>query len=324
MIDAIVESVHSLITHNLPVRTNRTPSGWITFDCPMCSDKRSRGGVIESGAKISYHCFNCGYTTGWAMNPHLGKKFKDLAERLGASKQQIHQVQIDLLKNSEEIDLIAPVDYVYDSNKFKTVHLPEGVQNVEDLADDHPVKEYAVKRDLLGVYPLLYFPENPYKKRLIVPFTYNNELVGWTGRHINPPNKETAKYLNNTQPGYVFNVDRFAGQDRNIVIVTEGIFDAILIDGVSVLGNSVTPEQAHLIEKLGKTVILCPDRDEPGKQLIEQAVALGWHVSFPPWSPELKDAADAVERYGRLATVHSIISNATDNKIKIQVKTKIL
>ena len=47
------------------------------------------------------------------------------------------------------------------------------------------------------------------------------------------------------------------------------------------MGNSVTAEQAHLIDRLGKRVILCPDRDTAGKELIEQALELGWEVSFP-------------------------------------------
>ena len=77
------------------------------------------------------------------------------------------------------------------------------------------------------------------------------ELVGWTGRHIKPSlTKQTAKYLHKMQTGYVFNIDRFADSKREIVIVTEGVFDAILIDGVAIQGNSVGAEQAHLIEKV--------------------------------------------------------------------------
>ena len=124
--------------------------------------------------------------------------------------------------------------------------------------------------------------------------------------------------------GYVFNVDAFAGTEREIVIVTEGIFDAILVDGVAVQGNAVSPEQAQLIDKLGKRVILCPDRDNAGKDLIEQAITLDWEISFPPWHVDVKDAADAVARYGRLLTVASIIKYATDNKIKSQVKMRML
>lgn len=239
-------------------------------------------------------------------------------------KKDLHEVQIELMKNSEELDNSDDSSYVFNISKFDTVELPSNTENIEELDDHNPLKQYAKSRGLLGLYPLLHFNDVANKKRVIVPFTFNGEVVGWTGRHIAPPDKETPKYLHKLQPGYVFNIDRFADSKREIVVVTEGVFDAILLDAISVLGNSVTPEQAHLIDKLGKRVILCPDRDEPGKELIEQAVALGWEVSFPSWSTGIKDAADAVERYGRVATLQSIISSATDNKIKIQVKTKMM
>lgn len=323
-IDFLVEKVHRLLLDNLPVSTSKTPSGWNTMNCPMCSDKRKRGGLITTGARISYNCFNCGFTTGWAPNPTLGKKYKDLATILGATNEDIHKVQVDLLKYSEDLETEEFTDYVYNLQKFETVELPKDFSVVESLKEDHPIKIYAKERGLLGLYPLLYFNESLYKQRLVVPFTYNNEIVGWTARHINPPTKQTPKYLHKMQPGYVFNIDRFADSKREIVIVTEGVFDAILIDGVAIQGNSVGPEQAHLIEKLGKRIILCPDRDDAGIELMLQAAELGWEVSFPPWHVDCKDAADAVQRYGRLATVSSIIKHATNNKLKIEVKAKML
>lgn len=324
-LDSIVENVHRLLLDHLPIRATRTPSGWITFDCPMCTDKRKRAGVIAKSAKISYHCFNCGYTTGWSPSPQLGKKYIDLASRLGAPDDKIHSVRVEMFKNKEVLEGIVEENYVYNFSKFEVVELPENVMLVEDLPEDHDVKVYAKQRNLLGLYTLLYFPDDPiYAKRLVVPFTFNGDIVGWTARHINPPDKSTPKYLHKMSSGFVFNIDRFADSEREIVIVVEGVFDAIAIDGVAVLGNHVTPEQAHLIEKLGKRVILCPDRDKAGKELIEEALALGWEVSFPPWSKDIKDAADAVNKYGRLLTVASIIKHSTDNKIKAQVKAKML
>ena len=124
------------------------------------------------------------------------------------------------------------------------------------------------------------------------------------------------------QGGYVFNIDRFADSKRQIVIVTEGVFDAILVDGVAVQGNSVGAEQAHLLDKLSKRIILCPDRDDAGNEFIEQALALDWEVSS--WHVDCKDAPDAVQRYGRLATVSSIIKHATGNKLKARVKAKMI
>lgn len=323
-IDIIVEQVHRLLLDNLPVKTSRTPSGWITLNCPMCNDKRKRGGIITDSAKISYNCFNCGFKTGWTPGPSLGKKYKELASRLGVSDKEIHQIQMELLKYSDQLEALEESEYVYNIAKFNTVELPDDVQNIESLPEDHELKQYAYQRGILGIYPLLHFTDLANKRRVVVPFTYNGDVVGWCGRHIQPPNKNTPKYLLNTQPGYVFNIDRFVDNEREIVIVTEGIFDAILVDGVSVLGNTVTAEQAHLIDKLGKRVILCPDRDKAGKNLINQAIQLGWEVSFPPWAPDIKDAADAVNRYGRLATIHSIMHHSTANKIKIEVRAKML
>lgn len=324
MLDDIIQSVHRLLLDNLPIRSNRTPSGWNTFDCPMCNDKRKRGGIIVSGPKISFHCFNCGYKTGWSPTPHIGKKYRDLAEKLGADVSDLHAVQVELMKHSDDLVDVEDTGYVYNISKFEPIELPDNTTLVDNLPDDNPIKQYAYTRGVLGLYPLLHFDMFPHKKRLIVPFMFDNEVVGFTGRHIAPPDKDTPKYFHSLPPGYVFNVDKFADSNRDIVIVTEGVIDAILLDCVSVLGNKVTAEQAHLIEKLGKRVILCPDRDSAGKELIEQAVVLGWEVSFPPWASDIKDAADACDRYGRLATLHSIISNATANKIKIQVKTKML
>ena len=97
-----------------------------------------------------------------------------------------------------------------------------------------------------------------------------------------------------------------------------------MIDGIAVQGNHVTAEQAHLINKLNKRVIVCPDRDNAGKEFIEQALTLDWEVSFPPWHTDIKDAADAVLKYGRLATVSSIIQHATGNQLKARVKAKML
>jgi hypothetical protein len=290
----------------------------------MCDDSRKRAGVIVSGSKISYHCFNCHYVTGWSPSPHLSQRFKDLALTLGAPQDKIHKVQVEILKHSEHLEhQLEP--YVYSMRKFDVVDLPTDVTQIEDLPLEHEVRQYARQRGLEGIYPLLYFPNDPlYAKRLVVPFTFNGEVIGWTGRHISPPDKATPKYLHKMPSGYVFNIDRFADSDREIVIVVEGVFDAIGVDGIAVMGNHVTPEQAHLIERLGKRVILCPDRDKAGKELIDEALALGWEVSFPPWHKDIKDAADAVAKYGRLLTVASIIKHSTNNKIKAQVKAKML
>jgi hypothetical protein len=228
------------------------------------------------------------------------------------------------LRNQEHLTSADDYQYVYRDTKFEPVQLPKNCVLLEDLPEHHPVKQYAINRGIISWHQYLYFDEPGYRKRLVVPFMYNNELVGWTGRHIAPASKSVPKYLHNMQTGYVFNLDRFVNTEREILIVTEGVMDAIAVDGVAVLSNTVSTEQLQLIKKLNThRVILCPDLEKSGRPLIEQALDLGWEVSFPPWS-QCKDAADAARRYGRLLTVRSIIKHATDNKIKAQVKMRMI
>lgn len=323
--EQVIIAVHGLILDHVPPGTKRTPSGWMTLDCVMCNDRRHRGGIKTDGARISYNCFNCGFKTGWAPSPHLSKKFKKLVQRLGAAQTQIQQAQVLLLKHSNELANADQNNYgfQYDIQKFSPVEFPRGTVNLRDLPENHELVEYARSRKLLGLYDLYHIPTLENRRRVIVPFLYEKQLVGWSGRHINPANKNTAKYLTQHSPrGYVFNMDSFVYSQRDIVVVTEGLFDAIQLDGVSIHGNDLGAEQANIIEKLANRVILCPDRDKAGKKLIEQATDRGWEVSFPTW--KYKDAADAAQHHGRLATLAHVIQNSTSNITKAKVKAKMI
>ena len=65
-------------------------------------------------------------------------------------------------------------------------------------------------------------------------------------------------------------------------------------------------QQALLLNRLGKDIIVVPDRDSAGSKLVERAIELGWQVSMPDWSTDICDIGDAVDKYGRLYTLYSI------------------
>lgn len=324
-VNSVISAAHALLLDHLPVRSKRTASGWITFNCPLCGDRRKRAGVIQSGVRISYHCFNCAVKAGWAPFPSLSKKYRDLVQKLGASSEQIHKVTILLMTYRSQLEeLDESTLAIHSQNTFKTIDLPADTELVTDLDDDHEIKQYARDRGILDLVPLLHFPSDTLnKRRVMIPYMFNGEIVGWTGRHVSPPNKSVPKYLSNVQPGYVYNIDRFL-DDREIVVVVEGVIDAIMLDAVAVLSNSVSVEQASMINRLNKRVIVVPDRDQAGLQLVIAAINQGWEVSFPPWHTDCKDAAAACEKYGRLLTLASVIQHATNNPVKIQVQSKLL
>jgi hypothetical protein len=49
---------------------------------------------------------------------------------------------------------------------------------------------------------------------------------------------------------------------------------------------------------------------------------MGFYVSIPIWDDGVKDVNDAVLKYGRLPTLLSILQNATNNKIKVELNRR--
>jgi DNA primase len=142
--------------------------------------------------------------------------------------------------------------------------------------------------------------------------------VGWTARFLD---NKIPKYINHSQPGYVFGTD-LQHADWKYVIVTEGIFDALSINGLALMHNTISDAQARLIRSIGKEVVVVPDQDLPGMELVDRAVELGYSVSMPDWPDHIKDVNDAVIEYGRLGALLTIMQSRETSKIKIELRKK--
>jgi len=57
-------------------------------------------------------------------------------------------------------------------------------------------------------------------------------------------------------------------------------------------------------------------------KLVDRAVELGWAVSIPDWPADVKDINDAVIRWGKLATVITIMQARETSKIKIELSKR--
>ena len=167
-------------------------------------------------------------------------------------------------------------------------------------------------------YPFYWCPRTGFNNRLIIPFLYKGEIVGWTARAFSDAK---PKYLSEQQPGYVFNLDA-QHDDRQFVIVCEGPFDALSINGCALLGAEIKDSQNWLLKQLGKELVLVPDKDHEGPRTVEQAIEMGWSVSMPDWPDGVKDVNDAIIKLGRLATLYLILQSKESNGLKIQLKAK--
>jgi len=207
--------------------------------------------------------------------------------------------------------------------------LPEGAMTVlewintgylPDVAEDiGKIVEYIMGRGMdLDWYNWMWSPAPGYVDRVLIPFYQECKIVGYTGRKITDGK---PKYLTDSQSGYVFNIDAQT-HDRKYVIVVEGQFDAIAIDGVGIMTNEPNDTQVARLTALGREVICVPDRDNPGSKMLKHAIKNNWSASLPPWGDDVKDVADAVKKYGRLYTLTTILHYKVAGEIKINLLKK--
>lgn len=313
----------------LPSNRKTTPSGWTSFNSLCCHhrgekpDTRKRGGTkISSDGGWTYHCFNCNFKAGWSPGKLLSKNTKDLFKWMGMNEVDIGKLNLAALKIKDGQPVLAkPLNF-----ELKERELPDDTLSIMDWIkseqlpeiekDIGPVIDYIVSRGMeLEWYNWMWSAAPGYKDRVIIPFYHEGKIVGWTGRKITDGK---PKYLTDAQPGYVFNIDSQTFE-RKYIIVVEGQFDAIAIDGCAIMHNEPSETQCNRINMLNKEVVVVPDRDRAGAKMLKTALAHGWSVSLPPWEDDIKDVADAVNRYGRLYTLTTILKYRVHGEINLNL-----
>ena len=342
--------IQDTVTNLLPGKRKTSPNNWISFNAPCCThsgesqDTRGRGGLMftpEGG--VSYHCFNCQFKTGWQPGRHISYKFRKLLQWFGASENEIKRLVIEALRIK---DTISPdiAEKVKEEYVVKARPLPAEAISVSELVtflimndtnareEDyaHLTKsvEYLHSRKIdMQKYEFFVTSEtfSNMHKRVIVPFYWKGQLIGYTGRAIDDTIK--PKYYNSYENNVVFNMDN-QKKDSKFVLVMEGPFDAMAVDGIATCGDNISESQADLIDSLGKEVIVVPDFDLKevrgkkvwtGERLVNLAIEYGWSVSFPIWKDKVKDVSKAVELYGKLFTLQSILSSTESSRLKIEL-----
>lgn len=311
----------------LPAKRKTTPSGWTSFNAPCCihngetRDQKQRGGVIQEGNGISYHCFNCGYKASWQPGRPFSHKLRKLLQWFGAPDDVINKVAFDVMRENEGVEV---KQRLAELPTFNTVPLPDDAIKITDITNfdkySMAVLEYMAARNLNTDDTNYYWsPSLGYRDRLIIPFYFEGRVVGWTGRSVLPDKK--PKYLTEVQPGFVYGLDEQSFK-KSFAILCEGQLDAIHIEGCAIGGSEISDQQTMLLNRLQKQIIVVPDRDSAGKKLVEQAIELGFSVSMPEWEQGVNDIGDAVSKYGRLYTLYSITNSADESPLKIRLRAK--
>jgi 5S rRNA maturation endonuclease (ribonuclease M5) len=309
----------------IPGKKKLTNSKWHSFNAPCChnrghkADRRMRGGIIFDGPnKWTMNCFNCGFKCAFTLGRSLTKNTKQLLSWCGVDPDQITKWNFESLQHKDLLDFTNK-RREKKKVKFKETQLPDG----ELLDVNNPTHkvyiDYLQRRGItINEYPFLVTPnaEGRYNNRIIIPYTFNNKIVGHTSRFLD---NRMPKFINEQQPGYLFGYD-LQKADWQVCIVVEGIFDALSINGCALMHNTISEEQITLLNNLHRKIIVVPDQDKAGLEICDKALELGFSVSLPNW--EVKDVNDAVIKYGKTATMLSILQSETTSKIKIEMRKK--
>lgn len=315
----------------IPPRHKNAAKGWISFNAPCCShngetqDKRSRGGMVfGTDGSVVYHCFNCGFKTGWRPGLHFGLKIRKLMSWMGMEEAQIQRLALEALRGVDQA--IVEQERVKEEIKFEPRDLPSNTINLSkaiEAMDENAIAigNYIVERGFdLSDFNWMYSSDEGYNRRLIIPYTWQNEIIGYTARSIDIKTGK-GKYIQHVGSDYVFGIDQQKRYDK-FALVMEGPFDSIPLNGLAVLTNEVSERKAEIIDSLAREIIVVPDRDKSGGTLIDAAVEYGWSVAFPEWEDDVKDCADACLRYGRLYTLRSILATKQTSRLKIELLRK--
>jgi len=335
----VQELLKDLILQHLG-HLKRSRKEWLVRNCMMCHhqgespDRRGRFGIMFSAdGTIVIRCFNCKYSAKFIPGEPFSKKFQTFLLEIGIPAYDIKKLNFELYKEKSNLEVDPDIKLKRSITlKWVPAELPEDTLTINEwlnngCEDRNLLKcvEYAYKRGFRNFNELMWTPDKTamFNKRILLPFYYDKHIVGFTGRYFGtPPTKAVTKYHNTMPDDYIYNLDA-QSYDRKYVIVTEGVFDAYYTDGISTSGNTINAEQIAIINSLGKDVIVCPDNDSAGENLVNIALEQKWAVAFPEWGAGVKDPSKSVEKYGRLLTVTSIVQSAETNPLTIQLKWKL-
>jgi 5S rRNA maturation endonuclease (ribonuclease M5) len=254
---------------------------------------------------------------------------------LGAADSDVKRLVIEAIRirelvNPEEVKLEAE-----EKIEFKVRDLPQGAISFQALITHHILDDFRNVPPLLnsavdyvkdrkidtGKYDFYWTDSTDHSlhQRVIIPMYWEGKIIGYTSRTFVDSVK--PKYYSHYEPNLVFNLNN-QQRDSKFVIVCEGPFDAMSVDGVAVMSNECSETQAEIIESLGKEVIVVADRDKAGARLLQNAIEYGWSASFPVWQETCKDINEAVVKYGKLFVLKSIIDSKETSKLKIELMRK--
>lgn len=298
------------------------PRGFVDVDCPMCNDRRERGGFKFDGESTGYSCWNCQekfkYEEGTGK---LSRKAREILEAFGITRDDLIEIRSALFSPPVEKDITLD-NFTKVKLTTPEVAFPDRTRPL--LSEGHEefqeaLLEYLIKRKIDPLKTTFYFSLSPKMlRRIIIPFWRDGKLIYWQARTIDDVK---PRFLNCVvaKDAVMYGYDQLHSYETAPLFITEGVFNAILVDGMSIMGAVLNQAKIEILKKSKRRIIFVRDRDSQGDALSKQVLDNGWEITTV--DNRVNDINESVQKFGLPYTALSLLKNARCPTNKLQSST---
>ena len=288
--------------------------GFHSLKCQCCNDYKVRAGFKFEDGNVVYNCWNCSTTSVFEeFSGKISKKMRGILNAYGIDDTEISGVINTAFFNKKEKEnsTITLANLTKVNTNTPTVKLPEkSLPLGHDGFYDYQIKllTYLEKRKIdIEKFQFFFSLEPRFIDRIIIPFYRNGNLIYWQARSINPDEKKRYDNAPVGRDAVMFGIDKLRTYSSAPLFVTEGVFDAMMVDGVALLGSKLNEAKVALLQESSRRLVFVIDKDKNGQHLAEDVLKRGWEIAFTP--DGATDLNNSVQRFGMAYTIYGMMQN---------------
>lgn len=306
-------TVQSIIEERFNLQPIQT--GWIVGKCPICHDYKVRAGFKFEDGQVIFNCWNCSKAGRYEeFSGRMSRNFRQILNAYGVEDSEISTIvntPFFFKKNESKSETITLSKLTKVNTHTPTISLPEKslpLGHPEFIEYQEKLVQYLVDRKVnLDKYKFYFAVSDRFINRIIIPYYRNGNLIYWQARSIIDSEKKRYDNAPAVRDAVMFNIDQLSRYSNAPLFITEGVFDAMMVDGVALLGSSLNEAKTELISRSSRRRVFVIDKDKNGRHVAESALENGWEIAFSPHDTE--DLNQSVKRFGLSYTIYELIKS---------------
>ena len=298
-------------------------TGFRQLKCACCSDHSPRAGFKFESNLVIYNCFNCGIKLVYEENTgKFNKNTRNILSAFGITREELEDISNSIFFAAAPAEQPKEIN-LSDLKKpnFSTPEVALPPRSFHLGSDQHfdlqiPILEYLEHRGIdAHENSLMYSCDEKYLRRVIIPFYRDGKIIYWQARTIDQIKR---RYLNCviSKEAIFYGYTELFKWDTSPLFITEGVFDAMQLRGVSIIGSELNQTKLELLHRSKRRLIFVIDRDSNGHHLGKIALQNNWEITFVDVNAD--DVNDSVKKFGLQYTVYSLMKNISRDSTKFK------